>query len=192
MPKKLLELVAIFIIVTGLLYSLNLFGKKKNIIKKESGSGAVLTIKPISVSAVPGNSFSVDVYIDTKEDIISAAELHLTYDPAILSGVSITPGDFLPTQIVTGRNVNGNADIILGAKIEYNRTGNTNPVPKKGTGTLVILKFIALKPSITQLNFKGSTKIAAIGVTGNSIASMTGSHINVLAPTKALAPKFSP
>lgn len=194
MPKKLLGLIGLFILAAGLLVSLNFAGKKQDIRKKVSGSGSgsVLTIKPANINAVPGNLITVDINIDTKEDTISAAELHLTYDPTALSGISITPGDFLPTQIVTGRNINGNADIILGAKIEYDSSGNANPTPRKGTDTLVTLTFTAIKASTTQIDFAASTKIVAIGVSGNSISSMAGSRINILPSTKSLTPTFSP
>lgn len=180
MPKKLLGLVSIFILAVGLLVSLNLAGQKQEIRKKASGSGSILSIDPASLSAATGDIFSVSIFINTQGDKVSGAELHLTYDPAILEGQSISAGTFLPDILSKDLQGNpggqieaGNAMIILGS--------GTNPKPDT-VGTLATLTFKALSPvATTAINFTPDINIVtAIGAGGNTLASATNGQVTVI------------
>lgn len=182
MPKKLLGLVSLFILAVGLLVSLNLASQKQELRKKASANGSILSIEPASLSVNIGDTFSLAVMINTQSDTVSSAELHLTYDPAIIQGLTITSGSLLPTAVVRGRIGGGTADIVLGSDIIFDKDGNQvpNPPPPGSIGPLVTLTFTALNPSAsTAINFADTTYIAAIGSDENSLASKSGANITI-------------
>jgi hypothetical protein len=98
-----------------------------------------------------GDSFNIDVDVADITDLY-AFQFDLTFDPALLSAVSVTEGAFLPgggpTFLIPGAidNIGGNvtatADSLIGS------------IPGvTGSGTLAVFQFTALAPGTSPLSF---------------------------------------
>jgi hypothetical protein len=121
-----------------------------------------------------GESFNVDLYVDTKTERASASDITVTYNPAILRANSVTPGDFLPVVLKTGVISSGTITLALGV----------NPTdPKMGVGKLATINFTPIAYGSDTVNYMTSTELAVISQTGNFISSLTGTIVTVVAPT---------
>lgn len=136
---------------------------------KASGTGATLSFIPSPISAPIGTSFTVTVTLNTNGKIISAAELHLTYDPTKVEGQMITSAGSLPIVIVPGTIGNGAASIILGSDAT---------TPKNNSGIVATLTFKSLSSDSSAILFSPETKVAAIGESTNVAAGMVQVEIN--------------
>ncbi|MBI5452011.1 hypothetical protein HY945_00965, partial [Candidatus Gottesmanbacteria bacterium] len=170
-------------LVIGLIVGLKLAGTRQEIRKKAAGGGVTLSISPGDISAAINETFTVGVTVDTGDETVSAAELHLNYDQAKLEAQSITPGNFLPTEIVKGRVGDGSASIILGSEMVEVSPGQFEARPKKGSGILATIAFRTLTPSSSQINFASSTQIAAIGKSENVLQSTNPAQVTVNPPS---------
>jgi hypothetical protein len=128
-----------------------------------------LMLDPASVDTTAGKTFSVAVNIDTKDDTVSATEVHLTFDPNYLEATSVKGGTFLPVLLQQNTGA-GTAMIAVGS----------NPTdPKKGTGTVATVTFTAKKSGSTMISFDKATAVAAIHKTGTVLSSTTGSSVTI-------------
>jgi len=110
----------------------------------------VFDVVPVTNPSV-GDTFAVNVNVDGVSDLY-AYQLDLTYDPTLLSAVSVSEGPFLlgggttvflPGTIDNvGGSVAGTADALIGA------------IPGvSGGGTLLTFEFAALAPGASALSF---------------------------------------
>lgn len=180
--KKIRTLVVLFvlaILIIGLIVSLKLASTSQEIRKKAATSGVSLGLNPSTINnTASGETFSVGVTIDTGDDTVSAAELHLTYDQTKLEAQSISAGSYLPVVLSTGQVGGGNASIILGSQPTE---------PKKGSGILATISFKTLTPSISNIDFASSTQVAAIGKTGNVLQSANDAQV-IINPLPSATP----
>src|SRR5436190_5631457 len=69
---------------------------------------------------------SVAVFLDPKEELISAVQLQLKYDPNVLTDVDIIPGTLFPRPVVLTKKIDpekGTIFYVIGVSLESN-----NPV----------------------------------------------------------------
>ena len=117
---------------------------------------------PVSISFVPGtlgnynvgDTVSLGIELNTGDQTVSAAELHLTYDQTKLQAQNIIAGSYLPVVLQAGSVGAGNASIILGSQPSG---------PQKGTGIIATLTFKTLAAGASQVSFSPQTQVAAIG-----------------------------
>ena len=126
--------------------------------------------QPASISTSAGNTFTVNININTNGDSVSAAELHISYDPSFLEGQSITAGSILPVVLLPGTISAGTAAITLGSQ-------PTSPIT--GSGILATLTFKALKSGSTNISINNTTQTASIGKTGNTAGSLSGVSVSI-------------
>jgi hypothetical protein len=99
----------------------------------------------------PGDTFSVDVNVTGVTDLY-AFQFDLTYNPALISALSVSEGPFLPTGGTTffvpgtidnvGGSVTDTADSLIG------------PIPGvTGDGVLATFQFVTLAPGTSDLSF---------------------------------------
>lgn len=152
----------------GLAVGLVALNSSHDVRSKASNNGPILALSPGSQSMAIGKTFSVGITLNANEDAISAAELHLSYDPTAIQIVRFTPGTTLPVVLVPETHVNGVIAVTLAAK---------PPTPFKGAGIIGTwtVKILAAKQSSIQ--FTAQTSVAALGKTTNALASQTGSTI---------------
>jgi len=95
-----------------------------------TASAATVSVVPSSQNAAPGETFSVNVNIDSGSDNLQAAHVELNYDINVLTNVLFTPGSLIGSAIL---NEPGNG--VTPGKITYGaaRTSGNLAVPVNGT-----------------------------------------------------------
>jgi hypothetical protein len=181
MSKKTLALIASLTVLTLVLVVLAL-----NTNQKPSGSGeqadqvvqeeptptvpahTVINLNPNPVS-ITGSTATVNVMIDTSDNMATAAQFEVTYDPKVLNFGSIKQGDFFQNALVLINQAdreNGKVTYAIGltpAQVQN---------PKSGTGTLATLTF-------TKRSTAPATGTTPLGLV-NVIVSAKGESKSVL------------
>jgi hypothetical protein len=174
-PRKvqkniLLLLPIVVLFIAGIALVLLSQQKTQDMRSRAALTGPTLALSPTTKTVVVGESFTVGATINTNTDTVSAAELHLTYDPAAIQVLSFTPGTVLPVVLSPETHANGSISVTLGA---------SPTSPFKGTdivGTWTMKMIAAKQPSI---QFTSTTAVAALGKPTNALAGTTGSTITV-------------
>ena len=149
-----------------------------------SATGATLAIDPASVSTAVGQTFSVDVVLDTQNNAVDGVDVYaLTFDPAVLSVVDQDTAKS-GVQLVSGTSLN-----ISFTKVDQ-KAGKLlfSAVTKGGTtfnGKTVVatVKFKALKAGTSALKFdftKGSSLDTNVASKGKDVlASVVNGSVTV-------------
>jgi hypothetical protein len=116
-------------------------------------------------------------------ETVSAAELHLTYDPTALEIQEFTPGAALSVVIVPEKHENGEISVTLGAPPQHAFQGADI------VGTLKV-KILAAKQS--TLTFTDATQVAALHKSTNTLTQATGSIITGTGAAQTNAPTQTP
>ena len=74
-----------------------------------------LTTSPATIAVARGTQASIDVIMDTHGAIVSGAIVELSYDPSLLSNVSVKQGDFLPVKLSGPKVAGGKISFIYAA-----------------------------------------------------------------------------
>lgn len=114
-----------------------------------------LTISPAEINVASGETFKVEVKLDTKAEKVSAAEIVIQYDQTKLEGKSIVNTGFLPVNITTPSIGGGFASITAGADFSDG--------PATGIGTVAELYFKAISSGPSNISFSSKTQVAAVG-----------------------------
>ena len=170
--KKVWPVISIlFVLIVGLgaiLFSTQNVQKPQDTRSRVTVTGTTLALNPSAKTATIGTTFTVGITTNTDTDTISAAELHLTYDPTAIQIVSFAPGTILPVVLVTETHTNGVITVVLGAQPAS---------PFKGAGIMGTwtVKILAAKQS--SISFATTTRVAAIGKNTNALVSSAGIDI---------------
>jgi peptidoglycan hydrolase-like protein with peptidoglycan-binding domain len=150
----------------------SLFGDVKLI----QNQAAVITSLPASNTVGVGNTFTVDVFLDTTSQNTDGVDIkYLNFNPALLEVQQITPGTLYPsTQINTYNNTTGvvNFAQVTSAGSTYN-----------GSGTLATITFFAKSAGTAALTFDfvlndtTDTNVASAGV--DVLTSATGASYTI-------------
>ena len=115
MPRKTLALISGLVLVTVVLFviALKTNETKQNVpvaitpsaptsvpVEPTTPANAVLTILPNPLNVQPGQQGSADVTIETMEHAVTAVQLELKYDPAVISNVKVVPGPQFQNPVV--------------------------------------------------------------------------------------------
>jgi hypothetical protein len=176
--KKGLFIVVSLLILLAIPISVFLV-KQNQDTRQKAAPATTLAFSPSSVTKNVNDEFTLNATVDTAQNSILVAEIHVTYDPQYLEAKSITNGAAFPTILnagVVGANASG------GKSEALITVGVTNSAaPYQGTGTAITVRFKALKAttrptSITFSNntFLGSTSEGATNVLiGSTPATVT-------------------
>lgn len=119
-------------------------------LRKKAAPATTLAITPSTVTKNVGEEFSVDVKMDTGENAVVAAEVHVTYDATKLEGISITNGAFMTNIIAPGVIEAGTASISVGAV--------NSVTPARGQGNIATIRFKTLAVTTSPISLRiGST-----------------------------------
>lgn len=135
--------------------------------RKKAAPATMIAVTPSSITKKTGDSFTVEITIDTGENQVVAAELHVVFDAAKLTAQSIKNGALFPNILSSGTVETGKASITVGAADAKQ--------PVRGTGTIATVQFQALEKTTTPV---------AIALGSNSFVGGLGEGaVNVLAGT---------
>jgi len=168
-PKMWFSLGLIVFFALALFVTVSQIGQQQDIRKQADTAGVRLTLIPAQITASANMEYTVAVTIDTEEEMVSAADLYLSFDPTKLEVQSVSPGDFLPVVLAQGQVINGTASITLGSQPTES---------KKGSGILASLKIKSLGQT-TPITFSDATQVSAIGKTQSVVEEKKGATITV-------------
>lgn len=132
---------------------------------------AIISFEPGAVSATTSSVLS-DIILDSQKSLTTGAQLELSFDPKIISGITIKPP--VENSSFFGKTTDY---IILLNKIDYSKgrisyiIGISPSVKaKKGKGSIGTISFTAVKPQAmkkTSLQFIPPTQITVQGAEGS-------------------------
>ncbi|MBI3576599.1 hypothetical protein HY086_00995 [Candidatus Gottesmanbacteria bacterium] len=134
--------------------------KKPQELRRKAAPASTVSLTPAAPSVQRGATLTLDVMVDTGENLISAADLVVTFDKDKLKAQSIAGGDFLANVLVAGSVTDTQAKITL---------GSPPTSPHKGKGKLALIIFQAKGEGSTQVRIDDATQIAGIGEAGNVV-----------------------
>jgi len=164
----IIHLLVALILIGGLGVGLVALNLSQDIRSKAGNDGPRLALLPATKTQTVGETFSVVITMNTNTDTVSAAQLHLSYDPTAIQILSFTPGTQLPVVLVPETHANGTIAVTLAAK---------PPTPFKGAGVLGVLTVKVLTAKQSTISFTNATQVAAQGKNTNVLASKTDSII---------------
>ncbi|HUD09268.1 MAG TPA: cohesin domain-containing protein [Patescibacteria group bacterium] len=178
MPRKTLILIIVLVIITIGLLAIALLPNIKSPISVRltpAPSTPSYAQTELSFSAPVSttlNNYSTDVLISTGDNKTTAVQLEISYDPKILTNVSITPGTFLTNPVVLLKKI----DAVNGT-ISYALGINPSQKPTNGSGTVATVTFSAVATAAatqTPINFEPKTEATAVGYSQSVLGQSTG------------------
>lgn len=149
MSKKTLSLILTLLVLTIVLIFVAIsanktqdprLSKKDDTTPTEKIQGnTILSMSPNPSLPTTGSASArtVNVDIDTRGDTITAVQLEVAYNPALLTGMTIKAGDFFESPLVLPV---GGVNTKTG-RISFQVTSSTLGEVKNGTGTVAVLSF---------------------------------------------------
>lgn len=144
-------------------------------VTKTQAAGVVLTLSAPSSNPNVGDTFTVAVAIDAKDQSVTAADIRVKYDSNLLEATQIQNGSFLPTVLIPGTVGTGTANIVNGCLINAN-----GAYPQTGTGILANITFKAKAGGTTTISFDSATAVAAKDQSSNVVATTNPAQITIV------------
>lgn len=154
--KKILVFIVILILLGGIPLLVFYVGQRQEL-RKKAAPATTLSLAPASLTKKIDDTFSLEVTLDSGENQIVAAELHLTFDPTKLEVQSITNGPLFPNILASGTIENGAVSIAVGA------ADAKQPVTGTGTVAVIKMKAIAATDVPTSIKFSPNTFVGGLG-----------------------------
>ncbi|HUS52085.1 MAG TPA: cohesin domain-containing protein, partial [Candidatus Bathyarchaeia archaeon] len=191
MKRKVLAVFILLVMLASIPVGVFLV-KKRQEIQLRAAPATVLSLFPEVEDYEVDEVFTLNVNIDTGENLIVSADIILNYDPSILEGVEVTMGSFLPGAQELNKNINND----LG-KIIYSLY-TTQENAQQGGGALVSITFKGVAPGTSTVVIdKSLSLIGGLGEKGqNLLVSATDSSYLIadaesqptITPTQTLTP----
>lgn len=115
-----------------------------------------LTALPVPIANTSPKQYSVEVNIDSGENLVSGVQLEFSYDPKLLANVDISEGPFLKGPVELLKNIdakNGRISYALG--IPMGQTGITG----KGVVAKITFTEISGSSKTASINFLPKTQV---------------------------------
>ncbi len=162
--------------------------KQNQDIRKQAAPATNLTL--VTSNSIPqvGNTFSVNVNINTGDNQIVATQLFLSFDPVRLEMTSAIAGTFLPLPNKVGPTIDNTA-----GKLSFALLVPPSGQPKSGQGTLMILTFKAKAPGSAVITILSESLVGATGENAQNV--LLGSSpltLSIVEPAGTTAPTSSP
>lgn len=154
--KKLFTILVSIFLLGAIPVGIYLVGQNQEL-RKKAAPATTLAITPATIQKNVGDEFSLEVTIDSGENQVVAAELHIVFDPSKLEMETISNGPLFPNILASGAIEGGTASITVGAADVKQ--------PIKGTGTVAVvkLKAIAKTDSPVAVKLASNTFVGGLG-----------------------------
>ena len=187
MSKKTLALIVSLVVLTAVLLFIALSTKEQRTATNTPGGGeqveptppaeSVLTMTPdtIDLSAGAAGQQTVNVEIETGENQVTAVQLEVGYDPAVIRNVTVTPGTFFDSPTVLLNKTDANT-----GRISYALGIAPAQDPRSGNGTVATITFTAVPNadvSETEISLLPKSLVTARGVGPSVLKSATGTQV---------------
>lgn len=180
--RVLLTILGIVILIVAIAAGVFLVQRQQEL-REQAAPSTTISLLPASVNADIGQTFNLSVAIDTGVNTVTAAEVHVTYDPQIVQAQSVSPGGFLPVVLLPAStdNTTGKVSITVGSQPTD---------PKQGTGTLATITFKALSAGNANITFSAQTKAAGVGEQGDVLIGKSPATVLIAAAATAAPIKY--
>ncbi len=144
-------------------------------IRQRAAPATTLTLTPSALTKQVGDTFTLEVHMDTAANQVVAVQVSLAFDPTKLEAEWIHNGTMFPNILSSGVVGNGTASI---------QVGSTNTItPVTGTGLVATINMKALAGTTTPVTVKFATADTYVGALGegstNVLTSSTPSTITI-------------
>ncbi len=186
MSKKTLALIIALFVITVVLVAAAVNTSRNNVPSQNPVANAptptpyahsILTLSPASTQVAPNTASSVNVMIDTGENVVSGVQLELSYDPVMLTDVKVAPGTFFTNPLA----IINRTDATIG-RVTYALVVSKASLAQKGVGTVATISFTTKYPGkgsgTTELKLLPKTLVSAIGV-GPSVLLRSGEGVTI-------------
>ncbi|RJR15403.1 hypothetical protein C4579_02340 [Candidatus Microgenomates bacterium] len=179
-------------IVSALLFTVSAV-KQRQDTRQRAAAATSLTLLASSTNVSVNDEVTINVQMNTGVNLVTAAEVEISFDTTVFSGISIEKGPFADSTL-------GGDGTITGGKARIVVSNGTQN-PKQGTGTIAILRLRALRAiNYSQINFTPKTAVAAVGEDASVLASSGAVGVTVWdgnaspapSPTIAASPTSAP
>lgn len=179
--KKIFLLVGSILLLLAVPISVYVLGQRQEV-RKKAAPATTLSLLPSSVTKKVGEKISLEVAIDTGENQVMVAEVHIVYDPLKLEAQTITNGSAFPNILTSGVVDRGTASITVGAADQSH--------PVKGTGTAAVVTFLTLDRTDTPVSIKFASNTFVSGIhetTVNVLVGTSPASVSITANPNAAA-----
>lgn len=171
MKVKVFAIIGVVVLLITVLVGV-LYMRQQQDIRSKAAPASTLAFSPSTASKKQGDSFTLDVVVNTGANTISAADLVINTDATKVKITGITPGNYLTTVLMAQTHTDSRASVTL---------GSSPTSPKQGTGTLATVTFqIVAASGNAQITLNGS-QVAGIGESGNVLTGSTPASITISA-----------
>ncbi len=182
-------LVAVLVIVTVILLVVSLTAKNtfykptaSENVAKDVAQTSLMFSEDVRPSTSSG-AYEVDVNIDTNNNMVTFAQLEMSYDPKLINIIDIKPGNFFADADVKQKIITP-AD----SRIKFWSGMKPNQKGKQGKGTVAVITFTKTGSSPAQINFLPKTSIQASGTDKSVLKDMVSGYIENLPSEDTLSP----
>ncbi|KKU81790.1 MAG: hypothetical protein UY10_C0047G0003 [Microgenomates group bacterium GW2011_GWA2_47_8] len=128
--KRVLLILGLIFLLLGIPITVFIVGQRQEL-RQKAAPATTLSFSPSAASHLVGETFPLEVTLNSGENQVVAIELHITYDPTKLEAQTITNGPLFPNVLASGVVAPGTASITVGAPDAKS--------PVKGSGTAAVV-----------------------------------------------------
>lgn len=145
----------------------------------ETSAGPVLKITPNMIISKIGESFDINLILETNNLSVSAVDFAITYDPTVLRVNYVNPTTFLPVVLKAPVNNPGTVSMTLGSDPN---------LPKIGTDSLALINFTVINFGNVSINYTSNSRVDVVNQQDNVSTSLISANILVPTPTSSSPP----
>lgn len=168
MKKKLFLILGLLIVLISIPLTVFLVFQKQLLTKKAAPT-TVLSLAPAAITKNVGETFTVNINVDTGTNQIVSADLDLSFNPAVLEVSSITKGAFFPDAQEPTKIIDNNT-----GKIKYSLF---SMVEKQGAGIFTSIVFKGKGSGLSALSFDSTTTIGGRNETEALSRTVAGNYV---------------
>ena len=163
-------LIALLAILTVFLVLIAIAPKKVNVTPppatEEEAIVPAETILSMESASSSGSAQSVNVMVDSGANTVTGVQLELSFDPKLITNVTLTPGEFITNPVELLKNIdyaNGRVSYVLGIPIGSEGV--------QGTGTVAKLSYreVGAQGETVSIKFLPKTLVASEGFSASAL-----------------------
>lgn len=149
------------------------------------GKGATISLTELPERYVSNERFSIVVYLEPNGLDVSAAEIHLSYDPAYFQVDSVTSDSMMP-NVLEGPGIDNET-----GTVSFTVGVIPNSPMRESGGVAHLAMRTKNRGGVGQISFASGTRATAVGTVGNVLTTLNSASMEVLTPSPSPVPSPS-
>jgi len=154
MNKRTLSVLILIFLLLSLPVAIWLV-KRQQEIRMRATPATTLAISPPSVTKTVGDSFVLQITVNTETNSVVAADLDINFNPQVLELTGISPGEFFTSPTEASKTINNTTGNVLYALTSF--------TAQPGSGNLASVVFNAKGVGTSPISFGSQTGVYASG-----------------------------